>query len=288
MWRFVIGRAKGTSHIAAGFPCQDRLDFRVVENCTLVAAIADGAGSASLAERGANMAVKTVADFLSSQLDAGRLDYGAILREAAAKAREAVVAEARHRAIAPREFASTLLAVIAGPEDGGALQIGDGAIVVSGGDGWNWVFCPQRGMSKIRWALWPQRVVDDNQMVKRDWEFRWVFWPQRGEYANTTRFLTDADALECLLIAPRLGKVTDIALMTDGLESVALHYPSRSAYEPFFHGIFRPLTEVDEAVISDDREIKHLSASLDRFLTSGRVRSRTDDDVSLILASWRQ
>ena len=287
MWRFVVGRAKGASHIETGLPCQDQLDCRVVKNCTLVAAVADGAGSASLADHGASMAVKTVADFLSGQLDAGRLDYAAILREAAAKARGAVVAEARRRAIRPREFASTLLAVIAGPEDGSALQIGDGAIVASGGNGWNWEFCPQRGMAKIPWALWPQRIVNANRMQGAS-EYRWILWPQRGEYANTTRFLTDAGALECLRIAPRLGQVTDIALMTDGLESVALHYPSRSAYEPFFHGIFRPLAGENEAVISDDREIKHLSASLDSFLTSDRLRSRTHDDVSLILASWRE
>lgn len=35
-------------------------------------------------------------------------------------------------------------------------------------------------------------------------------------------------------------------------------------------------------------EINHLSASLERFLSSERVGSRTDDDLSLILATCRQ
>ena len=110
-----------------------------------------------------------------------------------------------------------------------------------------------------------------------------MFWPQRGEYANTTHFLTDKDAAERLQIEPLVGKVTDVALMTDGLESLALHYASKSVHEPFFHGMFQPLLDADGA-----EEINRLSASLERFLSSERVGSRTDDDVSLILATCRQ
>ena len=210
-----------------------------------------------------------------------------MLREAAAKARETTLAEARDRGIRPREFASTLLALIAGPRDSSALQIGDGVIVVSGGNGCNWVFCRQRGKSNITWALWPQWVGNGSRIVDRPSEFRWILWPQRGEYANTTCFLTHADALERLQIAPRLGKVTNVALMTDGLESLALHYASTSVHGPFFFGMFQSLLNADESGVSESGEIAHLSASLDRFLSSERVYSRTDDDVSLLLASRR-
>jgi hypothetical protein len=117
-----------------------------------------------------------------------------MLREAAARAREAVLTEAQKHGSEPRDFASTLLVVVVGPYGGGALQIGDGVIVVSdSADGW----C-------------------------------WVFWPQRGEYANTRHFLTDEDAAERLQVEPFSGKMTDVALMTDGLEPLALHYASRS------------------------------------------------------------
>ena len=83
--------------------------------------------------------------------------------------------------------------------------------------------------------------------------------------------------------SPSQGKVTDVALMTDGLESLALHYASKSVHEPFFHGMFQPLLDADGA-----KEINRLSTSLERFLSSERVGSRTDDDVSLILATCRQ
>ena len=279
MWRFVTARVTGTSHTKAGLPCQDQFYCRVVGNQTLVAAVADGAGSAALAERGADIAVKTVVDFLSCQLDDGRLDYDAMLREAAVEARETVLAEARRCGAEPRDLASTLLVTVVGPDSGSALQVGDGVIVVSdGGNGWGWVFWPQRGE-------YANQISNPNRDTTR---FRWIFWPQRGEYANTTYFLTDTDALERLRVAPRLGKVTDIALMTDGLESLALRYASTAVYGPFFRGMFRPILDAGEASVNKDREIKHLSASLDRFLSSDRVRSRTDDDVSLVLASWRR
>lgn len=248
MWRFAAARTTGTAHLKSGLPCQDRLACVVLANGTLVAAVADGAGSAAMGELGAEVAVQTLVKQLRRAVEERRTDFEAILREAAAQAREAVFAEALRQGAEPRDLASTLLAYVVGPEGGGALQIGDGVIVVSdGGDGWSW-----------------------------------VFWPQRGEYANTTHFLTDEDAGERLYVETFAGTVTDVALMTDGLEPLALHYGSRTVHEPFFNGMFRPLQETNGVA-----EVAHISASLERFLSSGRVGSRTDDDLSLILATRR-
>ena len=249
MWRFAAARTAGTSHLKASLPCQDQLACTVIGAQTLVAAVADGAGSATLAEHGAEVAIEAVRQFLVHALHVGRSDYYEMLHEVAMAARKAVLHEAQQLGSEPRDLASTLLVAVVGPSGGGALQIGDGVIVVSDdANGW----C-------------------------------WVFWPQRGEYANTTHFLTDENAMERLQIESFKAKVTDIALMTDGLEPLALHYASESVHEPFFHGMFQPLFEADGA-----EEIQHLSASLEHFLSSERVGSRTDDDVSLILATCRQ
>jgi hypothetical protein len=107
-----------------------------------------------------------------------------------------------------------------------------------------------------------------------------MFWPERGEYANTTRFLTDGDAPDHIRVAALPGTPTDIAIMTDGLQSLALDYASESVHEPFFRGMFQPLQGS-----SGSGELPALSASLGQFLSSDRVRSRADDDVSLILAT---
>ncbi len=248
MWRFAAARVTGKSHLKAALPCQDQLACAVLPSGTFVAAVSDGAGSAIMAERGARLAVEIAMEHVTHAVEGGRSDFEVILREAAGKAREAVLTEAIEHASEPRDFASTLLVAIAGPSGGGALQIGDGVIVVSdGGDGWSW-----------------------------------LFWPQRGEYVNTTRFLTDEDSMQVLEVGPFPGQVTDIALMTDGLEPLALHYASKSPHTPFFTGMFRPLLRANGA-----NEIGHLSSSLESFLASEPVGSRTDDDVSLILATCR-
>lgn len=248
MWRFAAAKATGTSHLRAGLPCQDRFACAVLSDGTLVAAVADGAGSAAAGELGAEIAVGTLVSHLRHALEAGRPDLELVLREAAAQAREAIAAEALRREETPRTLASTLLAVVVTPDGGGALQIGDGLIVVSdGGAGWSW-----------------------------------VFWPQRGEYANTTYFLTDDDALGRIQIETFPGSVTDVALMSDGLEPLALHYASRTVHDPFFHGMFQPLLHAEGTA-----EIGPVSTALEQFLASERIGSRTDDDVSLVLATRR-
>jgi hypothetical protein len=170
------------------------------------------------------------------------------LQDAARHARDAVLARAEADGQEAASYAATLLALVDTPDGGAALQIGDGVIVV-GEEAGGW---------------------------------RWMFWPERGEYANTTRFLTDTDAPDHVRVAELPGSPTDVAIMTDGLQSLALHYASQSVHEPFFHGMFQPLHGS-----SGFGEVPALSASLEQFLSSDRVRMRTDDDVSLILATRR-
>jgi hypothetical protein len=246
MWRFVAAQAVGTSHLKANLPCQDRLACEVLSDGSLIAAIADGAGSAAKAERGAELAVRTVIGHLKLGLAEGRGDVDVLLREAAALARGSIMADADQEGAALRDYASTLLALVLTPQGGAAMQIGDGVIVVSEGDN----------------------------------EWCWVFWPQRGEYANTTYFLTDENALDQLKIEVLSGRIAGLALLSDGMEPLALHYATKTVHNPFFVGILQPLLRAEGCA-----EITALSASMEEFLSSERVRARTDDDMSLILAT---
>jgi hypothetical protein len=106
-----------------------------------------------------------------------------------------------------------------------------------------------------------------------------VFWPDRGEYANTTHFVTEDDAVEHLQFETVKRRVVEAALLTDGLQSVALNYQQRIAHEPFFKGLFAPLRTAEEG------RSRELSDSLAAFLASPRVNEKTDDDKTLVLAS---
>jgi hypothetical protein len=248
MWRYALGQATGTSHEKLSVPCQDRMSCALVEGEAIVAVVADGAGSAQHSQYGAEIAVATVSAMAQLGVRAGRKDFNDVLREAAAVARQRVLEEAITRGITPRDLACTLLAAIVAPIGGAALQIGDGAIVIA--------------EHPLAW--------------------RCVFWPQKGEYANSTHFLSDEASLDKAEVTLLPDDVLDIALLSDGLEALAVHFASRKAHEPFFRAGFAPLHAVDTA-----GESASLSTALTKLLASPQVRSRTDDDASLILATRR-
>lgn len=148
-----------------------------------------------------------------------------------------------------RDFACTILAAIVGTDSAVFLQVGDGAIVVS------------------------QRAEPN--------EYAWVFWPQRGEYANTTYFSTDDTAREHLEYALVEGGIDEVALFTDGIQPLALHYETQTAFEPFFRPVFATLRSVPEGVSAE------LSTALADFLDSPRVNAKSDDDKTLAIATRR-
>ncbi len=250
MWRFITASVTGESHRRLQLGCQDRSACRVLAGGTLIAAVADGAGSAIMAERGADIVVRSVMDYLERHAYRGQSEIQEILLGAAEFAREEITSVAHQEGEPLSGYASTLLAAIVTPNGGGAMQLGDGAIVVSTGND----------------------------------EWAWVFWPHRGEYANTTYFLTDDRALERLQIDVFGGEeaVMDIALLSDGLEPLALHQSARTVHDPFFNGFIKELLKEQNL-----EGCSLLSQRLSAFLSSGPVTNRTDDDVSLVVATRR-
>jgi hypothetical protein len=246
-WRFASASTVGASHIRAGLPCQDRIGSNLEEGI-LVAVAADGAGSARHSDEGAELVVRTILESLNIAALRQTDCLPNFLRLAAARARESVLNLARDRGVSEREFACTLLVTVATPTTTACAHLGDGVIAVCDGTE----------------------------------EWSWVFWPQRGEYANTTRFLTDSDALTHLNVDLLRTPITDFAMMTDGLESLAITYATQTVHDPFFNSILAPLHR--SACIGRDA---HLSDALVEFLQSPRVAQKADDDLSVIIASRR-
>jgi hypothetical protein len=214
-----------------------------LEDFSIIAALSDGAGSAKLSAQGAQLAIDTALITLREELSRDAEAFLTAIEAAAYAARQAIIDESASAQTAVRDYSCTLLLVALGPKGGAALQVGDGAIVV-GDDGEDW---------------------------------SWVFWPQHGEYANTTRFITDDDAHEQWMIEDLGSSIVDLALFSDGLERLALDHTSKIAFAPFFRPLFSALSAGQE----------NLEQALTQFLVSTPVTSRTDDDVSLILATRR-
>jgi len=152
--------------------------------------------------------------------------------------------------------------------------------------------------------------------------------PDQGEYVNETIFLTSEAAAEAIQIQRFLGGMTHLAVLTDGLQRLALQFPSQQPYRPFFQPLFQFLEQVTESAVktaksTTENTIKNTATNIDQntqdmanlplentiknttksktespaeiikktaiaqltaFLGSAKVRDRTDDDVTLVLA----
>lgn len=254
-WSYAFASVIGTSHVRRDQPCQDYSLCVLIPNAgedILVAVAADGAGSAICSQTGAKLACDNTLERLQNLLALGYGIDGVTLtfaQECVRHIQQEMTRVADEAGFVLRDYACTLLVAVVGLDRAVFWQIGDGAIVL---------FEPHQDM-----------------------EYSVVFWPEKGEYENETVFVTHPEAakqLECGYHFVR-QPVQEFALMTDGLQRLALDFAERNAYSPFFRSMFAPLQSASEGMQET------ISASLAAFLQSERVNVRTDDDKTLVLAS---
>lgn len=246
-WRWIAASLRGTSHLGADLPCQDAWQARDVASDTIILVAADGAGSASRADAGSRAVcdllvehVARVVSFCDQVPDLGVADALVWLEDL----REALARRAREEDAQLRDYASTLLLAVVGVEGGVFAQIGDGVIV-----------------------------------IRDEREIRPVFWPDAGEYVNTTYFVTDEKAADHLRFCAVKAPIWDVAVVTDGLQSLCLSFAEQAVHAPFFQPMFDRLEKEPPGRAED------LCAQLQVFLGSDAVNARTDDDKTLLLAS---
>lgn len=246
-WRVTGVSVSGSDHEKVGAVCQDAHHYKILRQNFLVSAVADGAGSASLGELGARIAVKSAVRNIrikSSEID--RLNdekWKEILIGSFKSTQDAIEKEADNRGVSIRELATTLILVIACPGFVAAGQIGDGAVI----------------------------MAENNNLIA-------LTKPQSGEYINETTFIVLPDALDTIQIEFWHGDFIHLAVITDGLQMLALKVPEYIPYEPFFTPLFRFVSNVSETEAQEQ---------LTNFLRSQRVRERTTDDLTLFLATLK-
>ncbi len=251
-FRWARACVQGSAHLRDGLPCQDVAGCREVvaragERVLLVVA-SDGAGSARFGELGARLAVeRTLADLAAMVATGVHRVTEPRARALVASVGAALEQRAMELGVHRRELACTLLAAAIGEQRAAFVQVGDGAIVASPMGARTSFSCPTA--------------------------------PARGEHANETSFVTDR--APAVSFAAERACLAEVALLTDGMELLCLDRLSRRPHAPFFCGILAPLR------VAPAGEATALSGALGDFLASSRVRARTDDDVTLVLASRR-
>jgi len=146
------------------------------------------------------------------------------------------------------DFACTMLAAVVADDAAVFLQIGDGAIVY--------------------------------RCAGEDASWRLALSPQRGEFANETVFVTRSDADRRISALRVSGHVLEFALMTDGVEFLAVQQATGVPHTRFFEHVFLGL-RASGRLNRDDQHAEWL----EHFLSSPQVTARVDDDLTLVLCS---
>lgn len=247
LWRVAGASVRGAGHQRSGDPCQDACAFRELPDGTLIMAVADGAGSARLAREAAQLQVQATCEFMERRLTdsiaAPALDQPRTLLEPALQhALQCILDAAVSARVEPRDLAATMLLLVAGMDRVCCAQIGDGAVVRAGSD---------QGFSALT-------------------------TPFNGEYANETNFLVSPGVLDQAQYAAFHGAVHFLAMLSDGLQRLALVLPGGEPFAPLFSQFRHFMEQVPE--------FERRQAELEAFLLSEHVRSRADDDLTLVLA----
>ena len=248
-WRIVAASVCGTSHLKNNQLCQDAHHWQVLSDNVLVAAAADGAGSASLGKVGAMIAVETAIENISSiGLTRKSLSDDAyvrsLLNDAILAAKKAVDDEAATCDKQPQDLATTLIVMLATPEVVAVMQIGDGLAVAKDGMG--------------------------NLLA--------LTMPDSGEYINETTFLTSPTALDTAQMRVWRTEIVNVGIITDGLQMLALNMVIGEPHKPFFFPLFEFVANAEDKTEAKEQLVK--------FLRSERITQRTDDDLTLIIAAF--
>lgn len=236
---------RGRSHAHAGKPRDDhfKVDY-VTETGWFFLSVADGAGSASCARKGAELACLTVHEQICphlAELDALFLRYAAeqqaeelkqpaaklaydLLSRAVWEARQSILKEAQRTGRDSKEYATTLMLVLCKPFSFGwvfaCYSVGDGAMAVLG---------TQDGKPALR-------LLSE---------------PDEGEFSGQTCFLTmsrifQGEELHKRITVHFVQEVKALLLMTDGISDArfegdaALH--SLESWEALWQELERVLT----------------------------------------------
>lgn len=252
-WNYATASVIGQAHINQETICQDRLLCRTIstesDGEVLIAAVADGAGSTTHGQIGAEIACEFFAEqvkkFLSSRnASVGSLneDFGRLWIEFF----QTKIAEtAKEEKLELREYATTFIAAVVGKDSAVFYQVGDGAAVFSA-----------NGETE---------------------SYTFGIEPEDTEYVNMTEFLTDDAAAQSLRFVCIEKPIEDVILFSDGIYAVAVNYQTNKPHEPFLIPMIAPLRNGNSA--------EGLNEKLENFLASPKLNEKTDDDKTIILAS---
>jgi hypothetical protein len=246
---YAWAQTTGAAHNVRGVPCEDTMGLSTIKDrdgtSWLIAAVADGAGSAQCAAEGSKLAAESFIEAAAETIIRhGTEDLALLMRSSAAYARAILefVAEDAGRPL--DDYHTTLLACVTCGNRSAFFQIGDGVILAL----------------DIETANWSA-----------------VIRPQNDDDRQYTFFLTLPKALDIAEIAIVERPISHVALTSDGLQDIILHPETLAIRSQLLDRLVGALAEVPA---SGDAEA--VSSGLHAVLDSTAFRNFTADDASLL------
>lgn len=246
-WKAVGAAVAGPHKGPTG--CQDAFALKTIDTGrgpVLVAALADGAGSASHGGDAARLFVAALVDAAQTRLAAREVANGrrrrlwttTDTRQSFAHARSVLDSAIASSQVARREWGTTALLAVLSAESSVLGRIGDGAFILR---------------------------------IQGSWTA--PLWPDMGNYVNVTEFVTHPDVRPQVV---RVDAAESALIFSDGLQPLALDYAKQQPFAPFCAAVLGELERAADTTV--------LAGQLAAWLQSAAIRDRVDDDVSLVMA----
>lgn len=234
----------GTAHQAKkDGVCQDASDVVVLKNGWVVAAIADGLGSAKKSEVGSTTAVKTVLSFVSENHPDKWHEESlmSLLRTAYHKALKTIVALSEENRDELCDYDTTLTTVIYNGTNAVYGHVGDGGIVALSSYG------------------------DYSVLTKA----------QKGEAFNETSPLRAGP--ENWSFGVSKEDVCSLIMMTDGIFDVAYPWLLAKTAQPIYVNYVRPFMDISILKVSTPADFENVQAEITDFFKGSYSKQITDD-----------
>lgn len=234
----------GTAHQAKeNGVCQDASDVTVLNNGWIVAAIADGLGSAKKSEIGSRTAVKTVLSFVSDNYPDKWHEESlmSLLRTAYHKALKTIKTLAEENQDELCDYDTTLTTVIYNGTNVVYGHVGDGGIIVLSSYG----------------------------------EYTVLTKAQKGEAFNETNPLRAGPEYWFFGVAKE--DVCSLVMMTDGIFDVAYPWLLKNTDQPIYVNYVRPFMDINILKVSTPADFENAQTEITDFFQSPYCKQITDD-----------
>lgn len=204
---YAANSARGSAHIANGFPCQDYSFIENIDGENYLIALADGLGTALKSHIGAKIAVRYVARQLKKQFRlTNQIDENTV-QDLFYQVNEHITRFAMRIKQPKRDFATTLQLAYISSKTTIIAAIGDGAIV---------------------YRMSPEEAY-------------LLFVAEENEYANQTSTVFDVAALKTITLS---GSPEFVLLSTDGMRSLLIDEKQQKPFIPAFNYLNEQLKSI--------------------------------------------